>query len=126
MSIKWFERFSLRLEAERIIMREHHPQFLLRMDGKECLFWEGLLRTNFGTLYRANILYPPGYPWQKPKLEIAEPPIRRDAPHRFGDGSLCIYPQEWNYKQATAPAAVPLIAGWLALYEIFLRTGKRW
>jgi ubiquitin-protein ligase len=123
---KWYERYALRLAAEKIIMAENHPQFILKIDDRKRLFWEGLLQTNFGTLYRVNILYPSSYPWQKPKLEIIDPRLRTDAPHRFVDGSLCIYPEGWNHKQCTAPAAVPLIAGWLILYEVFLRTGKKW
>lgn len=107
-------------------MQENYPQFVLKIDDSRELFWEGVLQTNFGTLYRVCINYPQAYPWQKPKLFIVEPKVRTDAPHQFVDGSLCIYPNDWNYKQATAPAAVPLIAGWLALYEIFLRTGERW
>ncbi len=123
---KWYERYPLRIAAEKIIMQENYPQFVLKLNDKKQLFWDGLLQTNFRTLYQVSINYPQGYPWQKPKLEVVDPQIRRDAPHRFLDGSLCIYPDKWNYKQTTAPAAVPLIAGWLALYEIFLRTGQRW
>lgn len=123
---KWYERYPLRLSAEKIIMAQNHPQFVLKVDEKKRLYWEGLLRTNFNTLYCANIIYPPAYPWEKPKLKIVDPPIQRDAPHRFADQSLCVYPEGWSYKRCTAPAAVPLIAGWLALYEVFLRTGKRW
>jgi ubiquitin-protein ligase len=123
---KWYERYPLRLQAEKIIMNENHKQFVLKMDGKKDLFWEGFLRTNFGSLYLANILYPSTYPWQKPKLKIIEPEIRWDAPHRYADGTLCVYPKEWNHKRWTTPAAVPLLAGWCALYETFLRTGERW
>jgi len=123
---RWYERYPLRISAEKIIMQENYPQFVLKLDDKKQLFWDGILQTNFGTLYRVNINYPQAYPWQKPKLIIAHPQVRADAPHRFVDGSLCIYPDGWNYKQTTAPAAIPLIAGWLALYEVFLRTGERW
>jgi hypothetical protein len=122
----WFERYSLRLATEKVIMKETYPQFVLKMDRDNRLFWDGLLKTNFGTLYRVNILYPRGYPYEKPKLLIVEPPLRRDAPHRFGDGSICVYPEGWNYKRTTAPSGIPLVAGWLALYEVFLRTGKGW
>ena len=122
----WYERYPLRISAEKVIMQENYPQFVLKLDDKRQLFWDGILQTNFLTLYRVNIFYPQAYPWQKPKLIIANPELRKDAPHRFNDGSLCIYPDGWNHKQATAPAAIPLVAGWLALYEIFLQTGERW
>jgi len=123
---KWYERYPLRIAAEQIIMAENYPQFVLKSDDNKRLFWDGMLQTNFDTLYRVNINYPMSYPWQKPKLEIVQPQIDPFAPHRFADGSLCVYPKGWNHKQATAPAAVPLIAAWLALYEIFLRTGEGW
>ncbi len=123
---KWYERYPLRLQAEKIIMQQNFPQFVLKADWKKDLYWEGYLQTNLGTLYLANIYYPVTYPWQKPKLKIVEPDVRRDAPHRFLDGTLCVYPEGWDYKRCTAPAGVPLIAGWLALYEVFLRTGKGW
>ncbi len=126
MSENWYERYPLRIAAEKIIMQENYPQFVLKLDNKRQLLWDGILQTNFGTLYQVNIHYPQTYPWQKPQLFIVQPEIRADAPHRFVNPSLCVYPNEWSYKQATAPAAVPLIAGWLALYEIFLRTGERW
>lgn len=116
----------MRICAEKIIMAEKYPQFVLKADKNMELFWDGILQTNFDTLYRVNIKYPPSYPWDKPKLVIVEPHVSLLAPHRFADGSLCVYPEGWNHKQATAPAAVPLIAAWLALYEIFLRTGKGW
>ncbi len=107
-------------------MQQNHPQFVLKADWKKDLYWEGYLRTNLDTLYLVNVVYPASYPWQKPKLKIVDPEIRRDTPHRFLDGSLCVYPNNWSYKRCTAPEAVPLIAGWLALYEVFLRTGNRW
>ncbi len=126
MSEKWYERYPLRLAAEKAIMEERFPQFVLKLDGGGCLLWDGLLCTNFGTLYRINIFYPVGYPYDRPKLKIVHPALRPDAPHRFTDNSLCVYPKDWSHKKCTAPAAVPLVAGWLALYEVFLKTGRRW
>ncbi len=123
--MEWYERYPMRLMAEMEILGDRFPQFVLKMDNG-ALFWDGLLQTNFDTLYRANIIYPSSYPWQKPKLRIIEPSLRGDAPHRFADSSLCVFPKEWDYKRCTAPAAVPLVAVWLFLYEFFLRTGERW
>ena len=58
MSEKWYERYPLRVSAEKIIMQENYPQFVLKADAKKQLFWDGLLQTNFGSLYRVNISYP--------------------------------------------------------------------
>ncbi|HRS96580.1 MAG TPA: hypothetical protein P5040_00240 [Smithella sp.] len=126
MSETWYERYPLRIEAEIAIMSNSYPQFILKADKYKQLYWDGILQTNFGTLYRVKISYPMAYPYRKPKLDVVEPEVQLNAPHRFEDGSLCVYPTSWDYKRATAPASVPLIAAWLALYEIFLRTGERW
>jgi len=122
----WFERRPLRLEAEKIIMAQKYPQFVLKMDQMGRLVWEGFLETNFGILYLVNVLYPEAYPWEEPQPRIIEPNIRRDAPHRYPDGRLCVHPEDANPKQYTAAEMVSMIIRWLALYEIFLRTGERW
>jgi len=122
----WYQRYPLRISAEQAIMREMYPQFILKIDDQRLLFWDGILKTNFNTHYQVNIHYPQAYPWEKPKLFIVDPALHQDAPHRYLDGALCIYPVNWNHKQATAPAAVPLVAAWLAMYELFIRTGERW
>lgn len=122
----WYDRYPLRIAAEKIIMQEKYPQFVLKADKNRQLYWEGILQTNFDTLYRVSISYPFAYPYVKPRLDIVEPQVQINAPHLFVNGSLCVYPAHWDYKRATAPASVPLVAAWLALYEIYLRTGQRW
>ncbi len=124
--MEWYERYPLRMGAEKAIMAERYPQFVLKLDASRRLFWDGLVQTNFGTIYQVNISYPLSYPWQRPKLLVVYPRLRSDAPHRFTDGSLCVFPNDWDHKRCTAPAAVPLVAAWLALYEVFLRSGERW
>lgn len=125
MALKWYEKHALRLKAEAVIMDDRFPQFVLKKRRRE-LFWEGILETNFGTFYLVNIIYPPNYPYQRPGFRIIEPKLRSGCPHRFLDGSLCVFPDKWDHKKCTAPAGVPLMASWLAMYEIWLRTGERW
>ena len=123
MAKRWYERHPQRLWAEQAIMKGSFPQFVLReADGR--LFWEGILVTNFGTHYKARIIYGRNHPYEKPSLRVVRPEIRNDSPHRFADGTLCIYPDRYDYKRWTAPASVPLLASWLALYEVWVRTGK--
>jgi hypothetical protein len=125
MAVKWYERYQERLKAEVVIMRERFPQFVLKKDS-EGLFWEGILRTNLGTHYSVVIEYPKNYPYVHPVSRVLHPAIRRNSPHRYPNGSLCVYPENWDYKRCTATAAIPLVAGWLAMYEIWLKTGQPW
>jgi len=126
LTLKWHDRHSQRLRAEQIIMSERFPQFVLKKDLLGRLFWEGILITNFGTHYRVRIIYPDNYPYQRPSFRIVHPKVKKDCPHVFLDGSLCVYPDHWDHKRCTAPAGVPLVASWLAMYEIWLRTGRGW
>lgn len=126
MAIRWYDRYPKRLQAEAIIMRDRFPQFVLKHDSKRRLFWEGILMTNFGTYCQVTIEYPENYPYEHPASRVVHPPIRKDSPHLYSNGTLCVYPENWDYKRCTAPAAVPLVAAWLAMYEIWLRTGKTW
>ena len=122
---KWYQRFPQRIKAEQIIVSQRFPQFVLK-EQKGILYWEGILITNFSTAYQVQIIYPDAYPYERPKFKVVKPEIRRDSPHRFIDGSLCVYPKKWEHRRCTAPAGVPLVAAWLALYEVWLRTGQRW
>jgi hypothetical protein len=108
-----------------MIMRERFPQFVLK-DNAKSLFWEGILMTNFGNRYIVSIEYPDNYPYQHPLARVVRPRIRKNSPHLYANGTLCVYPELWDYKRCTAPAAVPLVAAWLAMYEIWLKTGERW
>jgi ubiquitin-protein ligase len=125
MGSRWYKRHWKRLKAEEIIMTERFPQFVLKGNRKQ-LFWEGILMTNFETHYKVKIVYPINYPYQRPAFRVEWPRIIKGAPHIYADGSLCVYPDHWNYKRCTAPAGVPLVSSWLAMYEIWLRTRKKW
>ena len=125
MADSWYQRHWIRLKAEEIIMSERFPQFVLKASKAE-LFWEGILTTNLKQAYLVNIGYPHNYPYERPIFRIIQPRIRNRTPHLYQNGSLCVYPERWDHKRCTAPAGVPLVAAWLAMYEIWLKTGKGW
>jgi len=125
LKFAWHKRHPQRLKAEEIIMQDRFAQFVLKKD-RDGLFWDGILITNFKTAYRVNIIYPKNYPYQKPVFRVVQPQIKSGSTHVYMNGSLCVYPKNWNHTRCTAPAGVPLVAGWLTMYEIWLQTGKRW
>jgi hypothetical protein len=126
MSSPWYKRHWARLKAESIIIAARFPQFVLKKTKSGQLFWEGILITNFKTRYLVNIMYPVNYPYEKPVFRIIKPKIKNASPHLFANGTLCVYPDRFDHKRCTAPAGVPLVASWLAMYEIWLRTGRGW
>lgn len=51
----------------------------------------------------------------------------KDPPHRYSDGSLCLYyppKNEWNYKDLWAETLIPWASLWLYYYEIWNETGE--
>ncbi len=62
-----------------------------------------------------------------PRVKVIAPALRRDAPHIYPDGSLCLYypPDEsWQPSRFIANTIVPWAACWLARYELWLVTGE--
>ena len=60
-----------------------------------------------------------------PKVTIRSPVIKKSAPHRYGDNSLCLYKpdeQPWLSSQIIAHTIVPWTASWLYYYELWLDT----
>ena len=62
-----------------------------------------------------------------PTVMVLRPPIREDAPHRFDNGSLCLYyfkDGSWNKQKRIAQTILPWTAEWLLFYEYWLATGE--
>ncbi len=67
-------------------MRQVFPQFVYRADKNA---WHGHLRsTEYSPTYRLKLEYRPG---KEPKVWILSPEVHPKAPHRYRDGSLCLY-----------------------------------
>lgn len=89
--------------------------------------WIGSLQPSITSpIYTAKIVYRfAGWHSKPPEVKIESPKIHSDAPHRYSDGSLCLYfPQDndWSPSKFIAKTIVPWTALWLAFYEIWLDT----
>lgn len=108
-------------------MRSHFPAFSYRLEThrrKRVPTWRGRLQpTEVSPAYQVQIQY--AYP-RSPRVWVFSPVLRSDAPHRYSDGSLCLYyPNDgsWTPALPIAQTFVPWTALWLAFYEVWLRTG---
>ena len=89
--------------------------------------WHGPLQpTEASPVYTVKIVYQfAGRHSKSPKVWVKSPEIRPDAPHRYDDGSLCLYfPPErnWTPYKFISETVVPWTALWLVFYEIWLDT----
>ncbi len=109
-------------------MRLHFPAFTYRLEThqkKHIPTWRGTLQpTDVSPNYQVQIQY--RY-LKMPRVWVLSPMLPSDAPHRYSDGSLCLYypgDGSWTPALPIAQTFVPWTALWLAYYEIWLRTGR--
>lgn len=105
-------------------IRRRFPKFTYRRENG-IPTWRGVLSPRESSPeYRLVIRYRAGKP---PQVNVTKPHLHPDAPHRYEDGSLCLYwPKEWPWsdEQIIAKTILPWIALWLFYYELWLDTRK--
>jgi hypothetical protein len=106
-------------------MKKHFPQFRYKPNRRGGMDWEGNLSpTDESISYSIVIQHDPG---RSPRLFVTQPTLPTEAPHRYRDGSLCLYwPKEWAWGagQLLAQTLLPWAALWLYYFEIWQVTGE--
>lgn len=86
--------------------------------------WRGTLKPSDNSPeYLVKIVY--RIP-KSPRVWVLSPELRQNYPHRYSDGSLCLYyppDDNWNSGKYIAHTIVPWTSLWLAYYEIWCQTG---
>lgn len=77
-----------------------------------------------GTPIELRIVLPHGYPNSCPRVYADA--VRADAPHRWGDGSLCLFGvmSAWNPGKQTVCSTLSLARRWLNHYDTWRSTGN--
>jgi hypothetical protein len=87
--------------------------------------WVGMLRPKPDSRkYTVEVRYKIG---SIPRVWVRSPTLRPGAPHRYSDGSLCLYtPWEWSWRDSEliAETILPWAAIWLYYYELWVDTDK--
>ena len=107
-------------------MQKDFPDFVFRRE-KNAPTWRGLLQpTEWSHVYAVKVVYRFADRHSEcPRVWTISPEIRRDAPHRYSDDSLCLFfppDRSWTPNAYISKTIVPWIALWLAFYEIWLDT----
>lgn len=122
----WFanQRGAARLSAEVHAMRDHFPGFrLFRLPGGR-LAWRGWLRVRGGRVYQVSAELPERYPYEAPALHVLTPALVGGCPHRYADGSLCVYLNRWNPERDTVVQTIANATDWLRHYQGWRRSGR--
>lgn len=118
----------LSVSAQALAMSEHYPTFT-RTGTREHATWTGTVTPLAGCQsYRVQVRYTLG---ESPKTIVVKPELtdRGDGqpiPHRYSDGSLCLYwpaQKSWTPQKLIARTVIPWIPLWLYHYEVWLATG---
>lgn len=126
-------RSALSLSAQIAKMREDFPDFTChrQRDHRRKLLptWRGVLQPLADSaLYLVEISYRYDNQYSKsPRVWVKSPRLDSHAPHRYSDGSLCLYyPRDgsWTPYKYISETIVPWTALWLAFYEIWTTTGQ--
>ena len=96
---------------------------------KNRLRWEMSIQpTPLSLTYDVRLLYSLE---QSPKVFVQSPTLElwhdEPIPHRYGDGSLCLYlpgTGEWDRTMLLADTMIPWASEWLYFYELWLGTGE--
>ena len=104
-------------------MKSYFPQFRY-FRTKKGATWKGWSQpTEQAPKYKILVRYKLV---KYPSVWVLDPPIAATAPHRYSDGSLCLYfpdDQSWKSNMFLAKTVIPWAAEWLRFYEIWLITG---
>jgi len=128
MGLSKFEYSQLRPIANLALQSLHilhrFPEFTYRRE-RGAGVWRGSLQpSSLSQKYRVAISYDLH---ACPSVKIIAPTLPPKAPHRWSDGSLCLfYPKEspWKRDMLIATTILPWAALWLYYYELWLDTGK--
>ena len=75
-----------------------------------------------GTRYSVEIRYTDQFPWAPPAAFILDPRVLV-SPHRFADGSLCLFDRTSAWRFLSAQAIATQVALWIFCQETWELTG---
>ena len=118
------KNITLGIQQYHIISK--FPSFEFYKYSCSNIGWIGKLKpTELSPLYTVKI----EYHHRHPKVYVIEPKILHNAPHRYEDGSLCLYyPKDMSYSEISiiAETILPWTVEWLYYYESWLNEGIWW
>jgi len=105
-------------------LRARFPGFTHLKTGPKRYVFEGELQpTEQSRVYRVRVFFTVG---SCPVAHVVEPELHKGAPHRWKEGSLCLFhPRrfKWTDRCLVASYIIPWVTMWLYFYEQWLDLG---
>jgi hypothetical protein len=118
----WASPVSLALQDQ--LIRQRFPGFQCKQMYGEAIWIGHLQPREFSTIYRVEVRYKLS---GCPRVKVLDPSLAPGSPHRYADGTLCLFwPKEWVWcKQSLiAKTIIPWTALWLLYYELWMDIGE--
>jgi hypothetical protein len=119
-----FPKTHISVAMQNLFMQRKFPQFKFYWENGVGI-WRGALQPSpVSPVYHILIKYNISL---VPKVWVLSPELKATTPHRYKDGTLCLYwDKEWAWfpDQDITNTIVPWVALWLYYYEIWLDTNE--
>jgi hypothetical protein len=113
---------NIKIANQITVMKRYFPQFAYYR-SKNIPTWKGILQpTDASPPYLIRVSYREPKP---PRVSVLAPKLHDQAPHRYLDGTLCLYyprDRSWTPRMFIAETIIPWTALWLRFYELWLQT----
>ena len=104
-------------------MKSKFPNFSCKKKAGEIVFTGNLLIKPELPIYNVSVHYRFNF---SPKVYVNSPTLDDNSPHRYSDGSLCLYHHDnykWNADKLVATIIMQWTIAWIYFYEAWLQTG---
>ena len=105
-------------------MKSRYPNFSCKRKEGELIFTGDLLIKPELPVYNVSVHYRFNL---SPKVFVNNPQIDEKCPHRYSDGSLCLYHREnfkWSANKLVAAMIMQWTIAWIYFYEAWQQTGE--
>lgn len=120
---RWFSPKRLSPAHQALLVLKNFPGFKWWGSGCECVLRGALRPAESSEVYQVCIRYQPD---KIPLVNVISPEIDDDAPHLYGDRSLCLFHPsvfDWHGGRTLAIHIVPWTATWCYFYEKWQELG---
>lgn len=104
-------------------MKKLYPHFHWFLKKGDLVFKGNLFITKEMPVYNVSVVYRRA---KNPKVFINSPILKKNAPHRYREGNLCLYHPsnfKWTGRQLIAKYIMGWTIAWIYFYEVWLETG---
>lgn len=116
---------TVRSSAEQTLLAKTYPGFKLHFEGGALRF-RGQLSSNYRSAFLIDVVLPPRFPEEEPKLWVLSPTLPPGTAYRYSDGSICAHASRFVPYKTSVATMISVMAGWLFRFDRHRLQGISW